>query len=169
MKSKLANISLICLTLSFLILLGGGNYEAINVTSVVAKAPPKSLSMLQGPYGFRPMWFWIIFHTLTEILFVIALIFNWRISLFRRRMILGCFAGLIIVRIMTRMYFAPETGVIASAPFSDSIDPVLQQRTQLWQSLNFLRLFAYYVIGVLLLITVSKISVDRPEGEFQSQ
>jgi len=159
-RIRLSNLTIIALTLSFLILLGGGNYEAINVTHKVASAPPQSLSMLQGPYGFFPIKFWIIFHPLTELLFVVALIFNWRVSIFRRRMLLFCFAGTILIRVVTMLYFAPETGVIASASFSDTVDLALTKRAQRWEQLNYLRLAGYYAIGIALLFAVNR-NVDH--------
>jgi hypothetical protein len=159
-RKHLANIFLFALTISFLILLGGGNYETINVTHRVASAPPKSLAMFQGPYGFFPIFFWIIFHPLTELLFVLALIFNWKVSRYRRKLLLIAFGGTIIIRVVTMLYFAPETGVIASAPFSDTVDPELLLRTQVWERLNYVRLAAYYGIGVLLVFAVNRSVVD---------
>jgi hypothetical protein len=162
-KTSLANIFLFALTVSFLILLGGGNYEAINVTHRVASAPPKSLAMLQGPYGFFPIFFWIIFHPLTELLFVLALIFNWRVSRYRRKLLIIAFSGTILIRIITMLYFAPETGVIASAPFSDTVDQALLERTQLWETLNYFRLAAYYIIAVILIFAVNR-NTDRVDS-----
>jgi len=155
-KLRLANISLFALTISFLILLGGGNYEAINVTPKLVSAPPRSLAMMQGPYGFFPVFFWIVFHPLTELLFILALILNWKVSPYRRRILIFAFAGTIVIRIVTVLYFAPETGVIAEAPFADVVDPALFERAQLWQSMNYVRLLAYYLIGVSLLFAVNR-------------
>jgi hypothetical protein len=155
-KFKLANISLFALTISFIILLGGGNYEAINVVGKLASAPPRSLAMLQGPYRFFPVPFWATFHTLTEILFVIALILNWKVSKERRKILLYCFAGAMLIRAVTMLYFAPETGVIAGATYSDTVDPQLLERAQLWKNLNIIRLVSHYAIAIMLIIAVNK-------------
>jgi len=160
-RIALANVFLFALTISFFILLGGGNYEAINVTPKLVSAPPKSLAMLQGSYGFFPVYFWIIFHPLTELLFVLALIFNWKVSPYRRKLLIIAFAGTILIRGVTMLYFAPETGVITAAPFSDTVDQSLVDRAQLWQSMNYIRLAAYYSIGVLLLFAVNRNCTQR--------
>lgn len=133
----MANFTLLSLTLFYLIMLGGGNYEQLNVTSVVASAPPKSLAMIQGPYGFSPIAFWATFRPLTILFFILALIFNWNISPDRRKLLVIAFLIDIAVTIATFSYFAPETGVIATAPFDENlIDLSLQARAQQWQTNN---------------------------------
>ena len=156
LRQKLANITLFAATIFFFILLGGGNYEAINITPKIAKAVPQSLSMLQGPYGFLPIKFWVIFHPLAELLLILALIFNWRVSIYRRKILIPVMAVVILVHLATLTYFAPETGVIASAPYSDTIDATLTARAQRWESLNHLRLAAYYAISIALLFAVNR-------------
>src|SRR5688572_19864188 len=151
-RMKLANISLFILTLSFLILLGGGNYETLNVSRVIASDPPRSLAMLQGPYKFFPVPFWVLFHPISELFFILALIFNWKLSSHRRKLLLFAFGGAVIIRVLTLLYFAPEAGVIANAPYSDTVDEVLKSRAQLWVNLNYVRLAADYGIAILLLL-----------------
>jgi hypothetical protein len=73
MNQNLAQGSLVALCLFYIIMLGGGNYEQLNVTSVVTAAPPKSLYMMQGEYGFSPIKFWVIFRPLTILLFIVTL------------------------------------------------------------------------------------------------
>lgn len=155
-KFKLANASLILLTLFYIILLGGGNYEQLNVTTLVCSAPPKSLYMLQGPYGFKPMTFWVIFRPITILLFVFSLIANWNYSVKRRKILLGALLVDVIITIATFTYFAPQTAVIAGAQYDSSLlDEVQFQQAQLWKNLNWLRLGGFYAGGLLLLIALS--------------
>lgn len=156
LRQKLANITLFATTIFFFILLGGGNYEAINITPKIVKAVPQSLSMLQGPYGFSPIKFWVVFHPLAELLLILALIFNWRVSTYRRKILVPVMVVVILIHLATLTYFAPETGVIASATYSDSIDPTLTARAQRWESLNYLRLAGYYLIAIALLFAVNR-------------
>jgi hypothetical protein len=135
--------------------LGGGNYEAINVTHKVTAAPPHSLAMLQGPYGFFPVVFWIIFHPLTELLFVLTLIFNWRIPQ-RRSFLLVAFVGTVLLRVATMLYFAPETEVITSVPYSETVDEALLVRARQWESWNYLRLAGYYAVAIILLFVINR-------------
>ncbi|MEQ1585966.1 MAG: hypothetical protein ABL895_08820 [Cyclobacteriaceae bacterium] len=153
---RLANYSLLLLTLFYLIMLGGGNYEQLTITNLVASAPPKSLAMLQGPYGFNPVKFWVTFRPLTILLFIAALFFNWRVSSFRRKLLLFAFVIDCAVTLSTFLYFAPETGVIASAKYdSEVIDSDLFVRLQRWESLNWLRIGAFYTAGILLLLSLN--------------
>jgi hypothetical protein len=87
---------------------------------------------------------------------VVALIFNWKVSIERRKILIFCFGGAMLIRAVTMLYFAPETGVIAGAAYSDSVDPQLLDRAQLWKNLNIIRLLAHYVIAVFLIIAVNK-------------
>src|SRR6478736_3463892 len=128
-KFKLADGSLTCLTLFYIIMLGGGCYEQLTVTNLVTSAPPKSLYMLQGPFGFKPMIFWIIFRPITIILFLITIITHWKYSLLRRKLLLFAFGVDMITTIATFAYFAPETGVIVGATYHpDVVDPLLFER-----------------------------------------
>jgi hypothetical protein len=152
---RLANVTLIALALFYIIMLGGGNYEHINVTPIITSAPPKSLAMLQGPFGFTPIKFWGIFRPITILLFILAIIFNWKTR--RRKFLLVCFSIDIAVTIATFTYFAPEAGMIARAPLDSTfIDNELLNRAQLWKNLNLIRLISFYFVGVMLLLAVNR-------------
>lgn len=155
-KNRAANFSLIALSLFYLVMLGGGNYEQLNVTHTVASAPPKSLAMLQGPYGFNPVKFWAIFRPLTILLFIAALVFNWRVSTRRRKLLIVAFVIDWAVTLATFLYFAPETGIMVAAKYdSSAVDPILTGRLQLWESLNWLRLGGFYAASILLLMALN--------------
>lgn len=161
LSSRLANAFLFALTLSYLILLGGGNYEQLNITSTITSAPPQSLAMLQGPYGFTPFRFWVTFRPVTMVLFLLALAFNWKKSASRRKLILIALGIDVLVTLATYLYFAPETGAITSVPFdTTSTDFTLQARAQLWKNLNWIRLLAFYTAAVVLLLAVNQ-SVEK--------
>lgn len=156
-RRNLANSTLFLLALFYIIMLGGGNYEHLNVTHKVASAVPKSLAMMQGPYGFSPIKFWVIFRPITILLFLLAIGFNWKISVPRRKLLLIAFLVDTVTTIATFAYFAPETGVIVSAPFdAEKVDTGITARAQLWESLNLLRLAAFYGVAILLLLTVNR-------------
>lgn len=123
---------------------------------MVASAPPKSLSVLQGPYGFNPVKFWGTFRPLTILLFTMALFSNWKYSPARRRLLIIAFAIDLAVTAATFFYFAPETGVIAEVPFDmNEVNNDLYQRAQLWKDLNLMRLAAFYLAGILLLVSLT--------------
>jgi hypothetical protein len=152
LKLKFADASLIALALFYIIMLGGGNYEQLTITSLVTSAPPKSLYILQGPYGFRPMMFWSLFRPVTILFFIIALIANWNHGSKTRNFLLIAFGIDVLTTIATYAYFAPETEVIAKAKYDPSlVDQIQLQRAQLWKNLNWVRLAGFYVGGLLIL------------------
>jgi hypothetical protein len=143
-------------------MLGGGCYEQLTVTNVVTSAPPKSLYMLQGPYGFKPMIFWIIFRPITILLFILTIAANWNYSKLGRRLLLFAFGVDIITTIATFTYFAPETGVIAGALYHpDIVDSTLFERAQLWKNLNWLRIGGFCFGSVLLLLALLQIDQSK--------
>ncbi len=48
------------------------------VVSTVAKAPPRSLAMFAGEYGYNSGPFWEVIPTITLLLLLIALLANWK-------------------------------------------------------------------------------------------
>jgi hypothetical protein len=155
-KLRIANASLILLALFYLIMLGGGNYEHINISGVISSAPPKSFYILQGPFGFNPVKFWATFRPITILLFIIAIIFNWKHSAFRRNGLVIAFVIDILITVATFSYFAPEIGAITSIPYVDSVDPSLAERTSRWTSLNLIRLGAFYIVSVMILVVTNR-------------
>jgi hypothetical protein len=152
LREKLAGVSLIFLCLFYIIMLGGGNYEQMNITKVIVSAPPKSFAMLTGDYRFNPVAFWATFRPLTILLFISALILNWNVSPFKRKILLVSFGVDILVTLATFLYFAPEVGSMTSVLITSEVDPELLQRATLWHQLNYLRLGAFYLVAILLLV-----------------
>lgn len=160
-KRKFANASLILLSLFYIIMLGGGNYEQLNVTTLVASAPPKSFAMMQGPYGFNPVKFWVTFRPLTILLFVLTLVSNWNYSPVRRKLILLSFVIDIAVIVATFSYFAPETEIFVSAPYSENqVDAALLERARFWENMNIIRLGAIYLSSLFLLIALNRTNTE---------
>ena len=99
---------------------------------------------------------------ITILLFIAALVFNWRVSARRRHLLIVSFLIDCGVTLATFFYFAPETGMIAAAKYDSSIvDPNLFDRMQQWESLNWLRLGAFYVAGILLLSALNTSMVTK--------
>jgi hypothetical protein len=159
-RITLASLSLILLCLFYLIMLGGGNYEQMNITRVIIKAPPGSFAMLTGEYKFSPVAFWATFRPITILLFIITLVLNWRRSHVKRNLLIIGFAIDIVITISTFVYFAPEVGSMLETPMSDHVDAGILQRAARWSNLNYIRLGAFYTVGLLLLFALSSCSVS---------
>ena len=156
MKPTIANYTPLALARFYIIMLGGGNYEQLNVTNLVVSAPPQSLYILQGDYGFKPFAFWLLFRPLTILLFIAAIALNWKFT-GRRKLLLIAFGVDIATTLATFLYFAPETEVIINIPFASTpVDPALIDRAILWKNLNWVRLAGFYLGGILLLVSLMK-------------
>lgn len=159
MKYNFANYALASLALFYIIMLGGGNYEQLNITQLVVRDLPKSLYILQGEYGFKPFAFWLLFRPLTILLFIVTLISNWKITN-RRKLLIVAFMLDVVVTMATFLYFAPETEVIVNIPFaSNQVSQTLLDRAILWNNLNWIRLGCFYIGGILLLISLMRAPV----------
>lgn len=153
---RIANLVLFALVLAYLVMLGGGSYEHINVTPVVTQAPPLSNAMLHGPYAFSPIKFWVTFRPITILLFLAAIALHWRISARRRNLLLLAFALDILITIATFTYFAPETGVITRySETATAVDSEQLARALLWKNLNTMRLLVMYAGSVVLLLALN--------------
>lgn len=152
LREKSAGVTLVLLCLFYIIMLGGGNYEQMNITKVIISAPPKSFAMLTGEYRFSPIAFWATFRPITILLFITALVLNWNVSPFKRKILIVSFSIDILVTIATFVYFAPEVGSMLASPMSGVVDPDLMERASLWHQLNYVRLGAFYLVAILLLI-----------------
>ena len=96
----------------------------------------------------------MIIHPVTILLFVAALIANWKTS--RRRQILGVLSTYIIILIITAAYFVPELLHIITSPYQEHIDKDLQSRAALWEKLSLVRLSLVVVLSVVLLSSLTK-------------
>jgi hypothetical protein len=54
------------------------------------------------------------------------------------------------------LYFAPETEVITSVPYSETVDEALLVRARQWESWNYLRLAGYYAVAIILLFVINR-------------
>lgn len=159
MKSNIHYFVLLWLALVYTMMLGGGCYEQLNVTRKVISAPPQSLAMLQGPYGFNPIRFWILFRPLSLLLFAGALVLSWKRE--KRAYLLSAFALDVLVIVTTYAYFAPETGYITSLPFEQRIDPAAVERASRWGNLNWIRMAVMAAVSLLLIYCTRVLPATR--------
>ena len=77
-KLNLPNLTLIALVVSCLVQVGAQLFALSVVASTVSEAPPRSFAMLQGEYGYNSSAFWDTVPMITFVLFIIALVTNWK-------------------------------------------------------------------------------------------
>ncbi|MDQ4141473.1 MAG: hypothetical protein M3142_13270, partial [Bacteroidota bacterium] len=132
MKIKDITYSITCL--SFAIIIGAAVYEHLAVVPRWSAGPPASLSMFQGKYGLNAGAFWKLIHPVTLLLFTATLTLFWKTE--RRKNILVTLTGYVIILIITATYFVPELLAITGTAFSETFDPTLTKRAQLWELLS---------------------------------
>lgn len=143
------------LTLFYLVMLGGGTYEQLNITLPVTRQMPESLAILKGDYGFNPVRFWALLRPLTIVLFLLTLILHWRTDY--RNWLLIAFLVDCVITGATFIYFAPQTSLLIDAAQPEvGLTPALKQSILQWKNLNWVRLSAFYLASGFILIAWSK-------------
>ncbi len=141
-----------CLSLN--IIIGAAVFEHLVVWPTAYAAPPASLSMFQGEYGFKAVLFWSKIHPVTLLLFVITLVTFWKTE--RRNHILIPFVGYFIILIITSIYFVPELIDIVETEYSARIDEQLVSRGSLWIKLSLVRLFVLIGLAIFLFLGLTQ-------------
>ncbi|HEX8394508.1 MAG TPA: hypothetical protein VF665_19330 [Longimicrobium sp.] len=160
MRGKhLPNLTLIALAVSYFVQVGAGVFALAVVGRVVSAAPPRSLAMLDGAYGYDSGAFWQITPAITGALFLLAIAANWKSR--RRTLLLGAFAAFVISGIVTGAVLSPLFADIAAVGYRDSVDPDLQRRATMWYASDWgVRCFDA-IAGVALLIALTRPASDR--------
>jgi len=157
--SNAKNLIYILTCLSFSIIIGAAFYEHLAVWPRAFSAIPASLSMNQGEYGLNAEAFWSIIHPITLFLVITTLILFWKSV--RRKNILICLIGYIIVLAVTGIYFVPELMDITSTQYTSEINEALTNRGQQWVKLSILRLIFLIGLSLILFLGLSKANTKR--------
>lgn len=146
--------SLILACISFIVVIGGAVYEHAAIVPVWTKAIPASLTMFQGEYAIAPAVFWQAIHPVTLLLFVAALILNWKTP--RRNHIVASFAGYVLVLAITFAFFVPELLELTQTAYTPTIDAARTARGHAWEFYSLMRLAFLIVLAITLLFGLSK-------------
>jgi len=146
------NLTLMALVASCLTQIGAQLYALSVVASTVSAAPPRSFAMLQGEYSYNSSAFWNTVPTITAVLFVIALVANWKTS--RRKLLLFALALFVIAGLVAGLYLEPVFDEMKAIGFRDEVDPVLQRRAARWYALDWAVWALGAVAGVTLLVAL---------------
>jgi hypothetical protein len=144
-------------TAVYLLMNGSQIFETLLIVPVWTTAPPASLTMFQGDYRLDFKAFWIAFHTLHELTFILALVFCWRLKSIRS-WLLKLLVAHIAVRAWTIAYFAPTIIEFQGLPSSSTIDPVLIERAARWRLLNLLRVAVFLAVNLGLFPLVVRVA-----------
>ncbi|MDQ4121245.1 MAG: hypothetical protein M3209_07350 [Acidobacteriota bacterium] len=156
---NLPNVTLIALVASCFIQLGAQLFALVVVAGTVAEAPPRSFAMFQGEYGYNSSHFWSTVPPITFVLFIIALVTNWKTR--RRNLLLLALTMFIVGGLVAGFFLEPVFDQMKAAGYRDEIDPVLQSRAAMWYFLDWAVWSLGFVAGLALLLALIRPVVPR--------
>ncbi len=142
-----AELWLLVATAAYFLMNGAQIFETFVLVPKWTAHPPQTLALLTDPNGTSLKTFWIVLHSLHEVIFVITIYFCWKIGPVRNSLLL-LFALHFAVRIWTLLYFAPNI-ISFQQIHAQNLSPVdIVQRVHLWKILNYVRVGAFIAISV---------------------
>ena len=153
-KINLPNMFLIALVASCLIQVGAQLFALSVVASTVSEAPPRSFAMLEGEYGYNSSAFWDTVPLITFVLFILALIANWKNQ--RRKLILFALTLFIIGGIVAGFILEPFFADMIKRGYSDQVDPILQSQAKSWYFFDWMVWGLGLIAGLTLLFTLTR-------------
>jgi hypothetical protein len=151
---NLKNITLIALAASCFLQAGAQLFAVSIVASTVSEAPPRSFAMLQGEYGYNSSSFWDIVPSITFLLFIIALIVNWKTQ--RQKLILFALTLFIIGAIVAGFFLEPLFADMIKKGYSDQVDTTLQAQARRWYIFDWMVWTLSLVAGLMLLVALTR-------------
>ena len=132
---NLRNITMMALVACCLMQVGAQLYALSVVASTVSAAPPRSFAILQGEYRYDSSVFWNTVPTITFVLFIIALVTNWKTP--RRKLLVLALSLFMIAGLAAGLYLEPVFDEMKAIGFRDEVDPVLQARAATWYPVDW--------------------------------
>lgn len=149
---NLKNITLVALAACCLLQAGAQMFALSVVASTIAEAPPRSFSMLNGEYGYNSSSFWDVVPMITFVLFIIALVTNWKTQ--RRKFILLALSLFIIAGLVAGIFLEPVFADLIKTGYSDHVDPILQAQAKRWYLFDWMAWILGLFAGLTLLIAL---------------
>jgi hypothetical protein len=155
----LPNLTLIAAVVGALLQAGAQLFAIAVVVGTVTKAPPRSLAMYAGEYGYNSGPFWEVMPTVTLVLLLVALVGNWRTP--RRRLVLTAVALFIAAGLFTVFVMGPVQEAVVRVGYSDAVDEALRDQAGRWHMLDWASWVLTLSVGVVL---AASLAVRVPEA-----
>ena len=117
---SLPNLSLIAAVVSCLIQVGAQLFAVVVMVGTLTQAPPRSLAMLGGEYGYDSSAFWNVVPMVTFVLLLAALATNWKTT--RRRLLIGAVVGFVVAGVFAGVVMGPVQAEVLSVGNSDTVE-----------------------------------------------
>lgn len=141
----------LCLTTLIYFLMNGAQiFETLVFVPKWTASPPDNFKLLLDGPGTSLKSFWIIFHSIHEVTFILAIISCWNMIPIRNYLLL-LFGLHFVVRIWTIFYFAAN--IITFQKIAETAETVsnLATKTTTWQRLNYLRVAIFIAVSLGLI------------------
>jgi hypothetical protein len=148
------DLTLMAVITSCFLQVGGGLFAISVLVSTITEAPPRSFAILEGAYRYDSSAFWETLPPITAILFVIALIANWKTP--RGWFVAIGFALFILGGILAGALLEPEFTKITEGGYRDLVDPELQRRARSWYALDWAVWSVTLMAGLSLLLALAR-------------
>jgi hypothetical protein len=153
------NVALIPAVVGALLQAGAQLFAVAVVVRTVTEAPPRSLAMYAGEYGYDSGPFWEVMPTVTLGLLLIALVGNWRTP--RRRFLLAAVALFITAGLFTVVVMGPAQEAVVGTGYSDGVDEALRVKAAHWRMLDWASWALTLSVGVVL---AAALAIPVPEA-----
>ena len=162
------NASLVPAVVGALLQAGAQLFAVAVVVGTVTEAPPRSLAMYAGEYGYDSGPFWEAMPTVTLGLLLIALVGNWRTP--RRHLLLAAVGLFIAAGLFAVFVMGPAQEAVVGTGYSDAVDEALRAQAAHWRMLDWASWALTLSVGVVLAaaLTVRVSDVRVPEATADS-
>lgn len=143
-KTTFAEISLLLLLAGIFTQIGAQLFAILVVVNTLVTNPPSSFEMLRGDYPYDSSIFWDTIPNLTTILFIVALVGNWKTN--ARKWIITSLTIFIIAAVFALGIVEPKFTSLISNEHSDN----LANLTSNWYRLDWVLWFLTFISGVIL-------------------
>ncbi|MFB6456738.1 transposase [Chitinophaga sp. Hz27] len=156
-----AEIWLFITTLTYFLMNGAQVFETLVFVPRWTNDAPHNFKLLLDGHGASLKNFWIVFHAVHEVTFLLAIIFCWKIALVRNWLLI-LFTAHVAVRVWTLAYFAPNIIDFQQIATMPAASDNLAARTARWQTLNYIRVAIFIAISFGLIPLCIKVLQLRP-------
>lgn len=156
-----AELWMLITTITYFLMNGAQVFETVVLVPKWTANPPDTFSLLTDKNGTSLKTFWIVFHSLHELTFILAIVFCWKIVGIRNGLLI-LFAIHFAIRLWTLSYFAPN--IIEFQKIAEGLNSAtdLVKRANIWKTLNYVRVGIFIAVSIGLIPLFLKLLNIKP-------
>lgn len=156
-----AELWMLITTITYFLMNGAQVFETAVLVPKWTANPPDTFSLLTDKNGTSLKTFWIVFHSLHELTFILAIVFCWKIVGIRNGLLI-LFAIHFAIRLWTLSYFAPN--IIEFQKIAEGLNSStdLVKRANIWKTLNYVRVGIFIAVSIGLIPLFLKLLNIKP-------